>query len=110
LANDDVGSDSGAESIAITASSPTRDATLMAKGEIPELSDFFKKTYVTDEECQTYHNRGCLPGNVISSIPKVDIPTTEGSTIVYFEPHLVAGLGHPPSKILATIMSYLNSE
>jgi hypothetical protein len=105
--DDDTGSDFGVESIAIMTSSPTRGTTLMAKGEIPELSDFFKKTSVTDEEHHAYHNRGCLLGNVISTIPEC-IPTVEGSTIVCFEPHLVAGLGLPPSKFLVTIMGYLN--
>jgi hypothetical protein len=41
----DSGHDSGAESIVMmTSSSPTRGATRMVKGEIPELTDFFKKT------------------------------------------------------------------
>jgi hypothetical protein len=47
----------------------------MANSEIPELSDFFKKTSVTDEERQAYHNRGWLPGHLVSSIPEVDVPT-----------------------------------
>jgi hypothetical protein len=108
--DEDTGSDSRAESINATASSPTRSATLMAKGEIPKLSDFFKKTSITDNEHQAYHEHGWLTGNVISSIPEVDIPTVEGSTIVCFELHLVAGLGLPPSKFLVTIMGYLNNE
>jgi hypothetical protein len=58
LADKDTRSDSGAESIAATTSSPTRGATLMAKGEIPELSDFFKNMSVTDDERQAYHERG----------------------------------------------------
>jgi hypothetical protein len=109
-ADEDTGSDTRAESTTITASSPTHGAALMAKGEIPELSDFFKKTPVTDEERQAYHDRGWLLGNVISSIPEVDISTVEASTIVYIEPHLVAGLELPPSKFLVTIMGYLNCE
>jgi hypothetical protein len=41
---DDSGHDSGAKSTAMAASSsPTRGATKMAKGEIPELTSFFKK-------------------------------------------------------------------
>jgi hypothetical protein len=49
--DDDAESDSGAESPTIsTSSSPTRGASLMAKGEIPELTDFFKKTSATEEE------------------------------------------------------------
>jgi hypothetical protein len=109
-ADDDTGIDTGTESIAIKTSSPTCGAALMAKGEILELSDFFKKTSVTDEEHQAYHNRGWLPSNIMSTIPEVDIPTFEGSTIVCFESHLVVRLGIPPSKFLVTIMGYLNYE
>jgi hypothetical protein len=44
---DDSGQDSGAESVAMAASSsPTRGATRMVEGEILELTDFFKKTTV----------------------------------------------------------------
>jgi hypothetical protein len=106
--DEDIGSDSRAESNAATTSSPTHGATLMAKGEIPMLSDFFKKMSITNDECQAYPERGWLTGNIISSVPEVDIPTTEDSTVVCFESHLVARLGHPPSKFLVTIMGYLN--
>jgi hypothetical protein len=109
-ADDDTGIDSGMESIAITTSSPTRGTALMTKGEIPKLSDFFKKMSVTEEERGAYHNCGCPPDNVISTIPEVDIPNVKGSTIVCFEVHLVAGLGLPPNKFLVTIMGYLNCE
>jgi hypothetical protein len=54
----DTGNDARAESVAATTSSPTRGAALMAKGKIPELSDFLKKTSITDGECQAYHERG----------------------------------------------------
>jgi hypothetical protein len=44
---DDSGQDSGVESAVMAASSsPTRGATRMVDGEIPELTDFFKKTTV----------------------------------------------------------------
>jgi hypothetical protein len=108
--DEDTRSDPGAESIAVTASSPTRGAALMAKGEIPELSDFFKKMSVTDDERQAYHDRGWLTGNIISSIPEVDVPTVKVSIVVRFEPHLVAKMGLPPCKFLVTIMGYLNCE
>jgi hypothetical protein len=88
---------------AATTSSPTR-------GEIPELSDFFKKTSINDGERQAYHERGWLTGNVISSVLEVHVPTIEGSIVICFESHLVAGLGLPPSKFLVTIMGYLNCE
>jgi hypothetical protein len=73
-ADDDARSDSGVESIAIMTSSPTRGAALMAKGEILELHDFFKKTSATDKERQTYHNSllratfGCRTGTSTQQI------------------------------------------
>jgi hypothetical protein len=106
--DDNTRNDSGKESIAVTASSPTCGAALTTKGKILELSDFFKKTSITDGERQAYHERGWLTCNVISSVPDVDVPTIEGSTVICFESHLVAGLGLPPSKFLVTIMGYLN--
>jgi hypothetical protein len=108
--DEDTGNDSRAESVAAMTSSPTHGAALMAKGEIPELSNFFNKTSITDCECQAYHEHGWLTGNIISSIHELDIPTVEGSTVICFESHLVVGLGLSPSKFLVTIMNYLNCE
>jgi hypothetical protein len=106
--DDDTGDVSGAESTVMSnSSSPTRGAALMAKGEIPELMDFLKGTTVSEEELQAYHSRGWLTGNILSSIPEVDIPTITGSTILCFELHLLVGLGLLPNKFLAAIMNYL---
>jgi hypothetical protein len=109
-ADKDTRNDSGAESIAAMTSSLTHGTALMAKGKIPELSDFFKKTSVTDGERQAYHEHGWLTGNVISSVPEVDVPTIEGSTTICYESYLITGLGLMPSKFLVTIMGYLNYE
>jgi hypothetical protein len=108
--DEDTRKDFGVESITATASSLTRGVTLMAKGETPELSYFFKKTSITDGEHQAYHEHGWLAGNIISSVPEVDIPTVEGSIAICFESHLIARLGLPPSKFPVTIMGYLNCE
>jgi hypothetical protein len=89
-------------------SSPTHGVALMAKGEIPELTDFFKGTTVSEEELQAYHSHGWLTGNVLSSIPEVEVPTVIGLTVLCFESHLLAGLGLSPSKFLAAIMNYLD--
>jgi hypothetical protein len=106
--DDDAGGDSGAQSTALTTSSSlTRGASMMAKGEIPELTDFFEKTSVSKEELQAYHRHSWLSGNVLSSIPEADIPTVHGLSVLCFEPHLLVGLGIPPSKFLAAIMNYL---
>jgi hypothetical protein len=105
---DDSGHDSGVESAAIAASSsPTRGATRMVKGEIPELTDFFKKTTVAEDDRRVYHDRGWLIGNLVSFILEVDVPTVKSSTILCFESQLSAGIGLPPSKFLSSIMNYL---
>jgi hypothetical protein len=105
---DDSGHDSRTESTAMVASSsPTRGATKMVEGKIPELTDFFKKTTVTKNDHRAYHDRGWLIDNLVSFIPEVDVPTVEGSTILCFESQLAAGLGLHPSKFLSSIMNYL---
>jgi hypothetical protein len=105
---DDSGHNSGAESAAMTvSSSPTHGATRMAKREIAELTDFFKKTTVTEDDRRAYHDRGWLIDNLVSFIPKVDVPIVKGSTILFFESPLAAGIGLPPSKFLSSIMNYL---
>jgi hypothetical protein len=55
---DDSGHDSEAKSATMVASSPTRGATRMVKGEIPELTDFFKKMTVTEDDRRAFHDRG----------------------------------------------------
>jgi hypothetical protein len=106
--DEDSGNDSRVESIAmVTSSSPTRDAAKIVDGEIPELADFFKKMTITEDDHKAYHDCGWLAGNLLSFIPEIDVPTVEGSTILYFESQLVAGLGLPPSKFLSSIMNYL---
>jgi hypothetical protein len=103
---DDSGHDSGAESAAMAAPS-THGATRMAAGEISELTDFFKKTIVTEDDRRTYHDRGWLTGNLVSFIPEVNVSTVDGSTIICFKSQLAAGVGLPPSKFLSSIMNYL---
>jgi hypothetical protein len=104
---DDSAHDSGAESAAMVASSPTRGTTRMAVGEIPELTDFFKKMTVTEDDRRAYHDHGWLTSNLVSFIPEVDVPIIEGSNIIFFESQLAAGVGLPPSKFLSSIMNYL---
>jgi hypothetical protein len=84
--DEDSGNDSRAESVVmVTSSSPTRGATKMADGKILELTDFFKKMTVTKDDRKAYHDRGWMPGNLLSFIPEVDVPTIDGSTILCFE-------------------------
>jgi hypothetical protein len=105
---DDAQSNSGVESAAlVTSSSPTLAATKMADRKALEMSDFFKKTTVTDKGHLAYHNFGWLTGNLISMIPEVDVPTIHDSTTICFESYLITGLGLPSSKFLSSIMNFL---
>jgi hypothetical protein len=55
--DDDSGYNSATEGAAmVTSSSPTRGVIKMDDGEIPELTDFFKKTIVTEADRQAYHD------------------------------------------------------
>jgi hypothetical protein len=102
-------SDSKAESTSMTTfSSPTRGVSMMAKGEIPKLNNFFKKTNLSKEELQSYHRLGWLTGNVLSSVPEVDVLTVHDSSVLCFESHLLARLVLPPRKFLAVIMNCLS--
>jgi hypothetical protein len=104
-------SDSRMESDApATSSSATLAAIKMADNQIPEITDLWKKSNVSEANRQAYHNLGWLTGNLISSIPEVDVPTTHDSIVVCFESHLVAGLGLPPSKFFVPIMNFLGCE
>jgi hypothetical protein len=106
--DEDSGNDSGEESAAMmTSSSLTHSAAKMADGEIPELTNIFKKTIVTEDDRQAYHDFGWPAGKLLSFILEVDVPIVEGSTVLCFESRLVAGLGLPPSKFLYSIINYL---
>jgi hypothetical protein len=106
--DDDTKSDFEVESTTITtSSSPTCGATKIVEGKILELSNFFKKMTIIEEEHQAYHDRGWVADNLISTIPEVDVPTVHDSIVICFESHLSAGLGLPPTKLLVSIMNYL---
>jgi hypothetical protein len=55
----DSGHNSGMENTVMAASSsPTHGATKMVEGEILELTDFFNKTTVTEDDRRAYHDHG----------------------------------------------------
>jgi hypothetical protein len=107
---DDTQSDSRAESTALATSSPTLATTKMADRKVPEMSDFFNKTIITEKDRLAYHRFSWLTSNLLSTISEVDVPTVNDSTIVCFESYLVAGLGLPPSKFLSSIMNFPSCE
>jgi hypothetical protein len=108
---DDGRNDSGVENDALaTSSSMTIAVIKMADNKVPETSDYWKKSTITEADRQAYHDFGWLTGNLMSTVPEVDFPSTHGSTMVCFESHLIAGLGLPPSKFLVAIMNFLGCE
>jgi hypothetical protein len=74
------------------------------------LYEYWKKLKVTEVDRAAYHVVGWLTGGVESSISNLEFPTVDNTTIVYFESHLVAWLGLPPSKFLVSILNFLRCE
>jgi hypothetical protein len=82
----------------------------MADRKVSKMSDFFKKITVTEEDRLPYHRFGWLTGNLISTIPEVDVSTIHDSTIICFESYLITGLGLLPSKFLSSTMNFLGCK
>jgi hypothetical protein len=82
----------------------------MGNKTTPSKSDCWKKLMITEADCFVYHVTGWLGGGLKFHVPKVDKPTVDGSTMVCFKSHLIAGLGLPPTKFLVAIMNFLGSE
>jgi hypothetical protein len=94
--------DSGAKSnTMVTSSSTTLGIIRMVDNKVPEMSDYWKKSTITEADHQACHDFGWLTGNLMSAVHEVDFPTTHGFIVVCFESHLIAGLGLLPSKILS---------
>jgi hypothetical protein len=92
-AGDDAQSDSRVETATPeSSSSPTLAATKMVDRKVPEMSDFLKKTTITEEERLAYNRFSWLTGNLISMIHEVDVLTIHDFTIVCFDSFLIAGL------------------
>jgi hypothetical protein len=103
--------DSGTESdVPATSSFATMVAVKMADNLVPEMSDYWKKSTITGLDRQAYHDFGWLTGNLVSTVPEADVLTAHDSIVVYFESHLIAGLGLPPNKFLVAIMNFLGCE
>jgi hypothetical protein len=108
---DEKKSDFEMESNVSVASSSSNVASMkIVKKTTPEMIDYWKKTLVTKTDRQAYHSFSSLNGRLESTVPTVEYPTVDGTTVVCFESHLVAGLGHPPNKFLVAVISHLGCE
>jgi hypothetical protein len=104
-------SDSETESdIPMTSSSSNVATTKMTEKTTPGMVDYWKKMTITEDNRQAYHSFERLNGGLESTVPTVEYPTVDGTTVVCFESHLVAGLGLLPSKFLIAVMSHLGCE
>jgi hypothetical protein len=104
-------SDSRMESdVLATSSSSNMAAAKMADNTTPEMVDYWKKKMVTEANRKAYHSFGWVNGGLESSVHIVEYPIVDGTTMVCFESHRVAGLGLPPSKFLVAMMCHLWCE
>jgi hypothetical protein len=100
-----------AESNTTSTSSSSNAATqTIEKKKVPMMYEYWKAPTVTDVDLTTYHATGWLPGGMLSSTTDLEFPTIDKTIIVYFESHLMAGLGLPPSKFLISILNDLMCE
>jgi hypothetical protein len=82
----------------------------MMKNEVPALTDYWKKSMMTELDRSAYHNVGWLPGGVEFFIPDLEYLMVDNTTVVYFKSHLVARLSHPLGKFLVFILNFLRCE
>jgi hypothetical protein len=102
---------SGAESDTAAASSSSNVATeKIAKKDVLMLTDYWKKSTVTEADHAAYHAADWLLGGVQSSISDLEFPMVDSTTVVCIKSHLIAGLDLPPRKFLVSILKFLGCE
>jgi hypothetical protein len=96
---DDAKAASLAESDVVVASSSSNAATeKMMKKDVPVMTDYWKKSSVTEVDQSAYHSVDWLPGGVESFMPDLESLMVDNTTIVCFESHLATGLGFLPAS------------
>jgi hypothetical protein len=102
---------SGGESdVPVASSSSNEVVAKMANKTTPALSDYWKKSTITEVDRSAYHTTDWLGDALKSFVPIVEVLMVDNSTIVCFESHLIAGLGLSPSKFLVSILNFLGCE
>jgi hypothetical protein len=96
--------------ILAVSSSSNMAATNMSDKTTPEMVNYCKKVMVIEADHKAYHSFGWLNGEMESSVPIVEYPTVDGTTVVCFKSHLVAGFGLSSNKFLVAVMSHLGCE
>jgi hypothetical protein len=102
---------SGAESVVVVASSSSNAVIeKMARKDVHVLTDYSKKSKVTEADRAADHTTDWLSGGVESFVPDLELLTVDNTTVVCFDSHLSAGLDLPPSKFLVSILNFLRCE
>jgi hypothetical protein len=96
--------------VLVTSSSSNMAAIKIAEKTIPDMDDYWKKSTLTEADRKACHFTGWQNNGLESSIAEVNVPMVDGSTIVCFKSHLIAGFGLPPSMFLVAIMNFLGCE
>jgi hypothetical protein len=84
---------------------PNTAAAKMVDDTIPSMFDYWNKLMITEADRKAYHSFDWLTNGLESIVPIVECPM-----VVWFESHLIARLGLPPSKFLVAVMSFLRCE
>jgi hypothetical protein len=74
------------------------------------MSDYWKKSTITEHDCSAYHAADWLGGGLESIVPTVEYIIVYGTTVVCFESHMIVGLGLLPNKFFVAIMNFLGCE
>jgi hypothetical protein len=90
--------DSGAESDALTTSSVTLAVFKMADNKVPEMSDYWKKSTITEVDHQAYHDFGWLTGNLMSTVLEVDLLPPTAPPWFVLNPILSLGFTSHPAN------------
>jgi hypothetical protein len=82
----------------------------IANKAVPLLYQYWKAPMVTDKDISAYHAASWLPGVLLYFPATMDFPMINRTNIVYFESHLMCGLGLLPSKFIVSILIYIGCE
>jgi hypothetical protein len=93
-----------AESDTPESSSSNAAVKNMVNKTTPSMSDYWKKSSITEDDHSAYHADGWLGGGLESIIPTMEYPMVDGTTVVCFESHLIAGLALPPSNFFLSLL------
>jgi hypothetical protein len=91
-------------------SSLTTTNQVLVDEKVPNLYEYWKSLMVTEGDISKFHATGWITSDLVCLTTTLDFPMIDRTNIVYFESHMICGLGHPPSKFFVAILNYLGCE